>query len=195
MYEVIGSTTSRAFRVVWALEEMGLDYTYLPEAPHSELVTSLNPSGKLPVFRADGTVITDSTAIITYLADKHNMITYPAGTLERAAQDSMTNQILDEIDSILWVAARNTFILPKDKRVPEIKETLRWEFARNIARISDRFAGPFLMGDKFTIPDIILTNCMGWAHGAKFPGADDRLLAYSKEMRNRGAFERTKNKS
>ena len=70
-------------------------------------------------------VISDSMAILTYLADKHKKLTYPAGTKERAQQDSLTFAINDEIDSILWMSARHDFILPEDKRIKGINKSLR----------------------------------------------------------------------
>ncbi|WP_137701792.1 glutathione S-transferase family protein [Marimonas lutisalis] len=190
MYEVIGSTQSRAFRVMWMLEELGQDYKHSPEKPRSEMVSALNPSGKVPVFKDGDAVLTDSTAIISYLGDKHQALTYPCGTIERAKQDALTHQVLDEIDSVLWVAARHTFILPEDKRVPEVKDSLRWEFDRNVARIAERLEGPFLMGDTMTVPDIILTHCLNWAYASKFTYDQDNLLAYAKAMRGRDAFKR-----
>jgi len=36
MYTVIGSLTTRAFRVVWMLEELGVEYTNLNVKPRSE---------------------------------------------------------------------------------------------------------------------------------------------------------------
>lgn len=190
MYEVIGSETTRAFRVLWVLEELGQDYTHLPEKPRSDLVCELNPSGKVPAFREDGRVLLDSTAIITYLADKHGGLTYPAGSWERAQQDALTHQILDEMDAVLWTAARHSFILPKEQRVPDVKESLKWEYATNLKRIADRFEGPFVMGDKMTVPDIILTHCLNWAFAAKFPCDEDKLSLYSKAMRGRDAYHR-----
>ena len=89
MYEVIGNTQSRAFRVLWMLEELGQSYEHSPEKPHSEMVSSLNPSGKIPILKDDGEVLTDSTAIITYLADKHKALTHPCGTVARARQDGL----------------------------------------------------------------------------------------------------------
>ena len=53
----------------------------------------------------------------------------------------------DEIDALLWTAARHSFVLPADKRVPDVKDSLKWEFARNLDRITDQISGPFLMGD------------------------------------------------
>ncbi|MDQ2090460.1 glutathione S-transferase family protein [Marimonas arenosa] len=194
MYEVIGSAQSRAFRVLWMLEELGQEYKHTPEKPRSELVSSLNPSGKVPVFKDGDAVLTDSTAIITYLADKHGQLTHACGTIERARQDGLTHQILDEIDSVLWVAARHSFILPEEKRVPEVKDSLRWEFDQHVARIADRLEGPFLMGETMTVPDIILTHCLNWAYSAKFTYEQENLLAYAKAMRGRDAFKRAAGK-
>ncbi|MCF3594819.1 glutathione S-transferase family protein [Rhodobacteraceae bacterium LMO-12] len=190
MYEVIGATPSRATRVIWMLEELGQPYTHTKVKPHSELVSKVNPSGKIPVLKDGDAVLTDSTAIMTYLADKHGDMTYPAGTIERAWQDGLTNQILDELDSLLWVAMRHAMILPEEHRVPDVKHSLRWEFARNIARLAERFEGPFLMGERMTVPDIIMTHCLNWAYSAKFPVEHENLLAYGKAMRGREAFKR-----
>jgi glutathione S-transferase len=190
MYEVIGAVQSRTFRVLWMLEELGQTYTHLPEETHSELVMRLNPSGKIPVMREGNEVLTDSTAIITYLADKHGQLTHPAGTLARAHQDGLTQLVLDEIDAVLWTAARHSFALPKERRVPEVKDSLRWEFGRNVARISDRLEGPFLMGDMMTVPDIIFAHCLNWAYASKFLYEQENLLAYAKAMRGRDAFKR-----
>ena len=86
MYKVIGTPQTRAFRVIWMLEELELPYELVPAPPRSEGVVAFNPSGKVPVLIDNGTPITDSTAIIQYLADKHGQLTHPAGTLERARQ-------------------------------------------------------------------------------------------------------------
>ena len=89
MYKIVGSVKSRAFRVLWLLEELGLAYEHLNFTPHSEEVLRYNPSGKVPVLVDADAVISDSTAIMTYLADKHGGLTAKAGTLARARQDAM----------------------------------------------------------------------------------------------------------
>lgn len=190
MYQVIGDTQSRAFRVTWMLEELGQPYEQIKVKPHSEEARACNPSGKIPALKVDGVILTDSTAILTYLADKHGALTHPAGSIERARQDGLTHLVLDELDAVLWTGARHSFILPEDKRVPEVKESLKWEFARNCARFAECLKGPFLMGETMTIADIIATHCLNWAYAAKFPIEDERLLAYAKAMRGREAFKR-----
>ncbi|WP_300516125.1 glutathione S-transferase family protein [Aliiroseovarius sp.] len=192
-YTLIGTKTTRSFRVLWALEELGLTYTHLPERPHSDTVRGHNLPGKVPVFLVDDVALTDSTAILHYLADKHGGITYPAGTLDRARQDGMTHFVLDELDAVLWTAARHSFILPEDKRVPAVKDSLRWEFSRSVDELMRRKGdAPFVAGDRFTVADIIATHCANWALSARFPSDNPAFAAYCKQMRSRDAFGRAK---
>lgn len=188
MYELFGGHKNRSFRVIWALEEMGLPYELIETPPGSEAARAISPLGKVPILRTEGRVISDSVAIMTYLADKHGQLTAPAGTLERAQQDSMVQFLNDEFDATLWCAARNSFILPEDKRVPEIKPTLKWEHARSqkefLRRLDDQ---PFACGDAFTIADILATQCGLWARTAKF-SLDPAYEAYVDRMTQRPAF-------
>lgn len=189
MYTVIGRANSRATRVLWMLEELGAPYEHIPAAPQSEGVVSFNPAGKVPVLIEDGTPITDSTAIIQYLADKHGSLTFAAGTLNRARQDSLTQFLLDEFDAALWMAARHSFLLPEALRQSAIKESLIWEFTNSQKTLVHRMGeGPYLMGQQMTVPDIILTHCGIWAGVAKFPIHESRLSAYLDRMRARPAL-------
>lgn len=191
MYKVLGISVTRVFRVLWIMEELGLEYEHLSYPPRSDEMLAVNPSGKVPALRVNDDVIIDSVAITQFLADKHEGLTYPAGTIERAKQDSFTQFINDELDAVLWTAARNTFVLPEDRRVPEIKETLKWEFARSLQILEKRMGdNMFLMGDKMTVPDIILTHCGGWAKVAGFEIPDGPLRAYFKRMIARPAYIR-----
>ena len=191
MYRVLGTANTRAFRVMWMLEELDQAYDHVRVAPQSDGVVAFNPSGKVPVLIDDGTPITDSTAIIQYLADRHGGLTHKAGTIERARQDSLTQFLLDEFDAVLWTAARHTFILPEELRVSAIKDTLRWEFQRSQEILKQRVGnGPFLMGEMMTVPDIILTHCLGWAQAARFPLMDCWDEKYLVKMRARPAYLR-----
>ena len=191
MYKLVGNLTTRAFRPLWLLEELGVDYEHIPAAPRSEEVRALSPMGKVPVLVDGADVISDSTAILTYLADKHGAFTHPAGTVARARQDAWTFRILDEIDSVLWTAARHSFVLPEDQRVPAVKDSLKLEFARNIEQIADAMTADYLAGDTPTVPDFVFAHCLGWARSAKFPDAPDALVDYLRRLRERPAFART----
>ncbi len=191
MYTVIGTATTRTARVLWMLEELGQPYEHVAASPRSDGVVAFNPAGKVPVLVVDGTPITDSTAIIQFLADRHGALTYPAGTLERARQDSLTHLLLDEFDAVLWTAARHTFVLPEAMRVGAIKNSLRWEFEASQRALVHRLGeGPFVMGDQMTVPDIILAHCLSWALAARFPVIEPWLSDHLDRMRSRPAFQR-----
>ncbi len=189
MYTVVGATKSRGFRVMWMLEEMGIAYDHNPAAAQSDEAKKYNPLGKIPALVDGNDILTDSTAIMTYLGDKHGALTAAAGTPDRARQDALTYWLIDEFDAILWAAAKHSFVLPKDQRMPAIKETLKAEFTRSAKILSDRLDGPFLMGDQITIPDILAVHCINWSIGAGFPRVDDKLGAWAKRMRDRPAFK------
>ncbi|MFG6529581.1 MULTISPECIES: glutathione S-transferase family protein [unclassified Sulfitobacter] len=188
MYTVIGGTKTRAFRVMWMLEELGQPYDLNPAAPRSDEARKYNPSGKIPALVDGDEVLTDSVAIMTYLADKHGALTAPAGTPARARQDAMTFWLIDEFDAVLWAAAKHSFVFPEEARVPAIKDSLKAEFERAGSTLSDRLEGPFLMGDQITLPDLLAVHCINWSIGAKFPRVDDKLNLWAKSLRERPAF-------
>ena len=190
MYKLIGSVKSRAFRVLWLLEELGMPYKHLNVRPHSEEVLRYNPSGKVPVLIDEDAMITDSTAIMTYLADKHGGLTAKAGTLERAKQDAILHQILDEIDAVLWAAFRRSLGLSNMNGAEAIREAFEGEYKNNIDRIMKQVKGPYLMGEDITIPDIVLTHCGGWAFVAKFPTDNLDFKEYLKSMRGRSSYKK-----
>ena len=188
MYTVIGGTKTRAFRVMWMLEELGQPYDLNPAAPRSDEARKYNPSGKIPALVDGDEVLTDSVAVMTYLADKHGALTAPAGTPARARQDAMTFWLIDEFDAVLWAAAKHSFVLPEEARVPAIKDSLKAEFERAASTLSDRLEGPFLMGDQISLPDLLAVHCINWSIGAKFPRVDDKLNLWAKSLRERPAF-------
>ena len=180
MYKVFGISQSRAFRVLWMLEEIEIKYENIQLKPGSREIKKINKSGKVPVLLDGEEILTDSSAIISYLGDKHKKLCFPRGSIDRARQDAMVFRIIDEVDMMLWGAARHSFILPEDMRVNAIKPSLKWEFQKNIDRIMDEKEGKFLMGNKFMLPDIILAHCGRWARSAKFPLENENFNRYVK---------------
>lgn len=177
---------------MWMLEELGEDYEFILAAPRGKEIAAVNPSGKVPALKDGETVLTDSIAICTYLADKHGELTFPAGTLDRARQDGFTQMIVDEIEGALWNWSKNSYIYPDDVAVPAIIPLCRAEFDRAIKTLEFRFgAGPYLMGETVTVPDILLGHCAGWAANANFAVPEDGPLGrYFDRVRSRPAFKR-----
>lgn len=188
MYKVIGSPRSRSARIYWMLEELGQPYEIIPAKPHSPEVLALNPGGKIPILIDGDAVLTDSVAIVQYLADKHSACTFPAGTVNRAIQDSFTQFCVDEVEGALWTAAKQGIM--HDNCAPQIIEVCHKEFARAMETLSQRLGDkPYVMGETFTVPDLILGHCGGWAAMSKFPiPKDGPLYDYFKRLRERPAY-------
>ena len=189
MYKIIGSVKSRTFRVLWMLEEMGLPYEYTHVPPHSKLVKQYNSSGKIPILIDLEAVITDSNAIMTYLADKHSTMTARAGSIERAHQDAISHRIIDEIDAVLWAASRSSLGLKELDNFPNINDRFKREYKRNLDRLEKQVKGPFMMGENLSLPDFILGHCAGWAYVAQFPAGNEMFGAYVKSLRTRPAYK------
>src|SRR5689334_4427134 len=71
----IARGNTRDLRVLWALEEMGLSYEIVGmDHPNHDLdrddFRAKNPFGQIPVIDDDGVVVTESGAILLYLARK-----------------------------------------------------------------------------------------------------------------------------
>lgn len=189
MYKLIGTPAARPFRVLWALEELEQDYEVVPAAPQSTEALNYNPAGKVPILVDGDDAIIDSVAIVQYLADKHNDLTYPAGTIERAQQDSFTQFACDDIDGILWTMAKNTFVLPEEVRAQDVRKACEYDFALSMTALDKRLGdNDYVMGDRFTIPDLLIGHCAGWAQNAKFTIPEGRLTDYIARIRNRPAF-------
>lgn len=68
---------SRSFRILWALEELGLDYELINYQRGKDLAapTSLkkiHPLGKAPIIEIDGEVIAESAVILESLASRYD---------------------------------------------------------------------------------------------------------------------------
>jgi len=78
---------SRSFRILWALEELGLDYELLNYQRRKDLsapkaLKTVHPLGKAPLLEVDGEVIAESAVILEYLQthfDKNNQFKPSAG--------------------------------------------------------------------------------------------------------------------
>lgn len=191
MYTVIGNPRTRTMRVLWMLEELGLSYDLDPSGPHTDSVKAQSNLGKIPVLVTDDGPIFDSVAIVTYLADRHAAFTHPSGTIERARQDAMTQFCVDEIEGALWTAAKNSFVNPEEHRCADIKPVAQFEFGRAMDRLALLLGdAEYVAGDGFTVPDLLLGHCAGWAANAKFDIPAGPVADYLGRMRARPALAR-----
>lgn len=192
MYKVIGSLKTRAFRVAWMLNELGQPFTIDPVPPRDASISPINPSGKVPILLDGNDAVIDSVAICQYLADKHVQCTFPSGTIERAHQDSFTQFAIDDVESPLWTVSKHKFLLPEALRVPAVKEACHYDFDRAIEALAKRLGSKnYVMGDIFTVPDLLLGHCGGWAKTIGWKINDATVADYISRVRARPAFIKT----
>lgn len=192
MLTVIGPKMGRTVRVIWTLEELGVPYRHEEARPHSGDMYAVNPLGQAPALRDGETVLTDSLAIINYLADRAGALTFPVGTPARALMDARINFVLTEMEAPIWLMARHGFVLPKEVRAPGMRAVAEADFARAEAKFetllgdSDHFAG-----DTFSLADIFAADMARWAEQAKVTLTSPVFRAYAERMMRRPAWART----
>jgi glutathione S-transferase len=188
MYTVIGTPKTRAFRVIWMLEELGVPYRVDPVPPRDPRLSEINPSGKVPILQDGTDYVIDSVAICQYLADKHQALTFPAGTIARAHQDSFTQFAVDDVESCLWTAAKHTFVLPKEMRIADVKTACQHDFDRSMGVLAHRLGDrTYVMGDTFTLPDLLLGHLVEWAKRQGWTVPDGAVAAYANRVMARPA--------
>ena len=193
MLKLYGMQQSRSFRCLWALEESGLDYEYIPintrgdeaepgSARHPDYL-ALNVQGKVPTLVNGDLVLTESAAILYYIgrAAPDSGLLPNSGMDTYAKLDEMVSFVLTELEQPLWSKGKHWFALPEAQRVPAMFETAKFEFAKAVNCL-DHLLGDreFAVAEHFTIADILLAQTFNWAIRFEFE-VPDKYVA----LRNR----------
>lgn len=188
---------SRSCRVLWFLEELGIDYEIevLPFDPNSLKSVdylALNPFGKVPVLADDGLIMFESVAIIQYLLEH-----YADGRFEPPRASPAYGQFLQWMhfgESTLMgpvsQLADHTELLPAGERHPEIAALARRSLAHYASGL-DKTLGEhdYLVGDKFTAADIVVGYTLYVARRYDaLPESAHALGAYYERLAARPAF-------
>jgi glutathione S-transferase len=156
---IYGVARTRAFRVLWVAEELGLDYQHLPieigeAGARAPEFLAINPNGRLPVIVDGGFVLFESLAITLYLAKKHARL-YPDTLAGEALAWQWSFWAIAEVDRGVNIWSLHAVRLPAaerdaDKR-DEALQVLGGPFKVLDAALAKR---PYLVGDDFTIADL-----------------------------------------
>lgn len=200
MLKIYGCPNTRSTRVTWALEEVGADYEFQAVLLHKgegrkPSFLRVNPAGKVPVLVDGELVLSESAAICTYVGDLHPAcgLTPPWGTPDRARYNQWMAFAIAELEQPLWTIAKHRFALPQELRVPKVEEAARWDFGR-ACRFLDKGLGgrEYIVGDRFTAADILLSHTLAWADSAQVPVAGPALMAYARRLLERPALGRAR---
>lgn len=128
--------------------------------------TTINPNGYVPALLLDdGSLLTEGTAVVQYLADlkPEAGLAAPAGTPERYRLQSWLNFVATELHKMYspW--------LFHPEYGSQAQDVARRIIGRRLAFVDNHLAGagPFLTGDRFTAADAYLFTIVGWSAFAK----------------------------
>ena len=183
---------TRSIRVRWTLQELGVDFDAVPvnlvagEHRRPEFL-KLNPAGKVPVLVDGNLVLTESVAIVKYLAEKYPgpglLPTSPQG---RAEVDRWLLFTATELEQPLWRISRHTFLYPVNDRIPADVPLASRDF-KEMAAIAERHLQhrQFVVGDRVTVADFVLAYTLDWANEIGLLADCPTLRAYIERMYSR----------
>jgi glutathione S-transferase len=203
MITVYGAPPTRALRVLWMLEEMGLEYEIRPvdfakRLEDAEFIAA-SPTGSIPAIRDGDVQLMESCAILEYLGAKYGptTLTPTIGAPSYPAYISFLHFGEASLSAALNVTIGSRFFAPEHEKQNWGAQFAVDQFVRkSTALLRPLSGGAFLAGDVFTAADI---SC-GYAIGlAQFLGAEDRLdplvRDYATRLRDRPAFQKAISKS
>jgi glutathione S-transferase len=173
---------------------MGLAYTFVPISfPPDRGYRALNPFGTVP-FLQDGNVsMSESVAMMFYLAQKYG----PTATLPKVDDDRFAKvlqfTLLGEasLSSLMTPLLAARFGAPNDQRRNWSAVGIESRLKGIIDRIGDELAGrEFLVGSSLTLADISVATALRiWSRGV---GQDlaARLQTYCERLQGRSACKR-----
>lgn len=198
MITIYGLAGSRSARAVWTLEELEWPYRHVAvdlrrRRAAGRPLTALNPAAKVPVLEDGDLVLTESMAICLYLAEQDPQRRLLAGDKPeaRARLYQWCSFAISELEQPLWTKAKHEFVLPRRLRVPSLAESLHHELEAAL-RILELGLGerPWIVGDRFTVADILIANTLGWLDADEWSIESATLKAYLERARRRPAFGR-----
>lgn len=209
MLTIYGVLRSRATRPIWAAHEADMEVAVVPviqsyrladpqaeDAPFNTASPDflvINPQGQIPAMTDGDLVLTESMAIALYIARKSGTPIGPQTLAEdgEAMQWALLATSAVELPSldILYT------IVNKQADTPDGAAKITAATAalvRPFARMDSHLAGKdWLMGDRFTVADIVMAECVRYAQPhapalAPFPN----VSAWIARCQARPAFQR-----
>ncbi len=175
------------------LRESGLAFTPVLASTKTHKVAdgtdyyTINPRGYVPLLELDDAQrLTEGPAIVQYVADKvpDKKLVAPWGSMERYRQIEWLNFVGTELHKAFGLFFNPA--MPEDFKAP-----MRTRLAGRLQWVDQQLEGrPYLMGERFTVPDAYLFTVVGWN---KYVNVDvaglDRLEAFMARMAARPSVQ------
>ena len=186
-----GMGLARDTRVRWALEEVGQPYQVRGvsfRALKEPAYLALNPFGQVPTIDDDGVVVTESGAILLYLARKNGKL--------------LPHDIAGEAQVLRWtVAALNSIEVPVlslwfvnlyGGKGTEPSEALHGWADMRLKQLDGWLASrQFIATDDFTVADILMTHVLGGGTSQELLKPYANIRAYRARCTERPAWKKT----
>ena len=193
-----GAGTLRTIRPHWALAELDLAYETRPILARSgetktPAYTALNARQKIPLLQDGDLSLTESAAIMAYLSDAYASeatVLVPRTPKARAQCLEWCFFVVSELDATsLYVIRRHRDLGAIYGAAPDVCNAASVYFGQQMRSV-ERALGDgraYLMGDRFTAADILLSSCVTWAlrYGVPVP---DIARDYNVRVTMRPAF-------
>ena len=202
MITVWGGQTSRSMRVVWLLEEMGLEYRVrqvdMLAAEKDPEFLAVNPADYIPAMQDGDVTMIESIAIMEYLMARYGPTPLAPAPHDPAFPAYQQFLHLGEagLATLLMPVVVSRFMAPEAERQ---NWGARWALAcveKRLDLVRRQLArSPYLAGDRFTAADISVTYALqlGGNHGGITLGEVEQ--AYIARTTGREAFRRAMERS
>ncbi len=183
---------SRSTTVHYMLHEIGVPFEIVPVdlkagEQKSPAFLKINPMGKIPVLRDGDQILTETPAILVYLADK-----YPAAGLAPAVGDP------DRAAYLRWLFFYGSCFEPAC-----VDKSLNRETPPSMAGwgkpddVFDTLAaaltpGPWLLGERFTAADVMMASGVSYMLGFKVIPDRPEFVDYAARLEARPARKAAK---
>ena len=156
---IYGIARTRAFRVLWMAEDLGLDYDHIPieigpAGARKPEYLAINPNGRLPAIDEAGFTLWESLAITLYLAKKHGRF-YPTTLESEARAWQWSLWAVQEVDRGVNIWSLHAVRLPPQERDPQWRAEALKVLEAPFKVLDGALAGhPYLLGEEFTVADL-----------------------------------------
>ena len=189
---------TRSVRVLWMLEEMGADYEVVKPGfpPTDPEFLAANPTATLPLFLDGDVRLTESIAILQYLAARHGPTDLAVKPDEAGFPDYLQFLEVGEasLATPLTVMVRTRFMAPESQKSNWTFESCAAVFADRVRLVADQLKGhDFMAGDRFTAADISVGYALGFGEGLRLADSYAPAVAdYWRRLQERPAYQRAK---
>ena len=172
-----GTAGSRAFRSIWAAEEMNLDYQHVPTSFRGDNQTDeyllINPNGRIPALVDGDLTLFESMAINLYLAKQYGPHLIPGADGDEARTLQWSVWGISEIEPLQMQIVVQRFFTPEAQRDASVIERASNGLKRPLNVLNATLLNrAYLLGDTFTLADLNLSGVMDLLKMLEFDFSD-----------------------